>query len=532
MQLELREYQTEALAAVEQRWDDGLNRVAVILPTGSGKTVIFSAMSQKAHGGGMRPLILVHRDELVNQAADKLHSAMPDAVIGRVKAEHNDVSADAVVASVQTLAREKRRDQLTNIGTIIVDEAHHALAPSYRTILDHFGAFAEAGRGLPTSGWTATLARGDGQGLGTIWQDVAYERDILWMIDRGYLVDVEGKRVTVDGLDLASVARSRGDFQAGDLGDALMSIGAGEVIAAAYLEHAKDRRGVLFAPTVQSAFAMSDDLNAAGIATETVVGFTDLEERADIYERFRTGETQVLANCMVLTEGWDAPWAEVAVIARPTESAPLYVQMAGRVLRPWPGKQKALILDVVGVAGKHRLATIKDLSGIEVEDGESISEARERIARERGEKGEHSGVIAAEDIDLFGRSHSAWLQTYAGIWFVPTREHVFFLWPTSTGHFWVGRCSNRTTKDGQWLAKDVMLEYGMAWAEQQAAAEDPSVSRRTAAWRTKRQPPSEAQLRVAKSVKLPVQGKTKAEVSDMLSVHFASRLLDPVNRRS
>lgn len=530
MELTLREYQTEALAALDKGWSKGLVRQAVILPTGSGKTVIFSELSKRAHAKRMRPLILVHRDELVKQAAEKIHNAMPNASVGRVKAEHNGVDCDVIVASVQTLARERRREQLTNIGMVVVDEAHHALAPTYRRIMEHYGSFSEDGRGTPTSGWTATLARGDGNGLGDVWEDVAYEKDILWMIQHGYLVDVRGKAVTVDGLDLGTVARSRGDYQDGDLGDALLSVGAGEVIAKAYHEHAEGRQGVLFAPTVASAYAFADDLNAAGIKTETIIGMTDLEERADIYDRFRNGDTQVLANCMVLTEGWDMPQTSCAIVARPTSSASLYIQMVGRVLRPWPGKQDALVLDVVGVAGKHRLATLKDLnkSKAEPKEGETLLEASERRLKEQGQRGEVGGVIHAADIDLFGRSHSAWLQTRAGVWFIPTREKLFFLWPRRDGKFDIGRCSNRTTADGEWLARDLDLGYAMSWAESAAREIDPSVSSRDASWRKRWAAPTEPQLRIARQCRIII-GSTdsKSDVSDKLSIHFASRLLDP-----
>lgn len=532
MKLELRDYQREATAAVHDAWRRGVSRAAVELPTGSGKTVIFAEMAREAHSRGSRPVVLVHRDELVRQAADKLHSAMPDAVIGKIQASHNAVDADVLVASVPTLARLRRRDQLTNVGTIIVDEAHHAMAPTYRAILDHYGSF----NGLPTSGWSATMSRGDGKGLGDVWEEIVYEKDILWMIQNGFLVDVRGKKITVDGLNLAEVARSRGDMQEGDLGKQLLSVGAGEHIAKGYLEHAEGRRGVLFAPTVESAASFAESMNDAGIPTETIFGYTDLETRQDTYERFRSGETQVLSNCMVLTEGWDAPWAEVAVIARPTESVGLYVQMAGRVLRPWPGKKDALILDVVGVTSKHILASVQNLSKTKVdpEEGESLKEAELREQKEKtaGWAGSAEGDRVAVEVDLFGRSRSAWLQTYAKVWFIPTREHVYFLWPKRTGHFDVGRCSNKSTSDGIWLAKDVTLEYGMAWAEQEALKEDPSVSQRTAPWRVKKQQPSIAQLGVASRARIPVSSTdTKSTVSDKLSVHFTSRLLDPKPRR-
>jgi superfamily II DNA or RNA helicase len=540
MQLQLREYQTEALTALNTGWQNGGTRLAVVLPTGAGKTVCFSELSKQAHARGERPLILVHREELVNQSVDKLHSAMPDANIGRVKADWNQVDADVIVASVQTLAREKRRNQISNVGMVIVDEAHHALAPSYRNTLDHFGSFADEGRGTPTSGWSATLVRGDGKGLGDVWEEVVYERDILWMIRHGYLVDVKGKKITVDGLDLTQVARSRGDLMEGGLGEALMAVNAGDVIADAYREHAKDRQGVIFAPTVASARAFAESMNAAGFVTETISGMTPLDIRKDIYDRLRKGEVQVLSNCMVLTEGWDEPQISCAVVARPTENAGLYTQMVGRVLRPFPGKKDALILDVVGVAGKHRLASLVDLSSNldDIEEGESLSEAKERKeTRQR-----HSGVVQiegeqeSEDFDPFDRSGSAWLQTYKGTWFIPTRDTLYFLWPNGQGKFTVGKKAkghNRAKK----MVEDVDLGYGMAWAEQMANREDPTVASKNASWRKRKSKPSHEQLRLIEQInqqrrmaRMPELnvpwGISKADLSNMLSIHFASRVLD------
>lgn len=525
MELTLRDYQINTLHALNEQWQQGVTRVAVVLPTGMGKTVIFSKLAQHAHANGQRPLVLVHRDELANQAADKLHSVMPNTRIGKVKAEHNDVDTDVIVGSVQTLARTKRLDQLSNIGTIIVDEAHHAAAASYLKILHQLGSF----NGLPTSGWTATLARGDDKKLGDVWETAIDDIDILWGIDHGYLVDVKGKRVTVDGLDLAEVARTRGDFQEGSLGNKLLSVGAGEHIAKAYIEHAADRQGVLFAPTVASAAAFAQDLTNAGIMTECVFGITDLDTRRDIYERFRTGTTQVLSNAMVLTEGWDAPWVSCAVIARPTSHASLYVQMVGRILRPWPNKHNALVLDVVGVSAKHKLASLADLSkgNVRVEEGETLQQARERKEIEAGRRGAASGVVASEDVDLFDRSRSSWLQTRAGTWFIPTREQLVFLWPQQNGLFKVGKCSNRSTKDGQWIAEDMTLDYGMAWAEQTAQQLDPSIARRDAPWRKRNLAPTQQQSDLAWRLGIKVEwGATRAQVSDQLSTFFASKLLD------
>jgi superfamily II DNA or RNA helicase len=533
--LSLRGYQGEALSALENDWATGLTRLAVVLPTGMGKTVVFAHLIEQTARAGHRVLVMVHREELAQQARDKIHSVAPDLQVGIVKAERNETDGDVIVASVQTLARRSRREQIPadSIGLVIVDECHHAAARTWVEVLTYFGCFA----GTRAAGFTATMSREDGRGLGDIWQKVSYTKDILYGIQNGFLTDVRGKSVTVDGLDLGTVARSRGDYQDGALGDAMEASGAGGVIASAYREHAGDRQGVLFAPTVSSAHAFAADLVRAGITTDVITGSTPPEDRVLAYKRYAAGDTQVLSNCMVLTEGWDAPWASCAVIARPTQSAGLYIQMVGRVLRPWlaGGKKDALVLDVVGITGRHALRSIVDLttSALTLQDGESLAEGVERDTKEKGARPAASaltGTIGHEEVDLFHRSKSVWLQTYGGIWFIPTTDWTYFLWPEQNGITWkVGRkptWRNRTAKGG-WLQEELTLEYAMAWGEQDAAEVDPSISRKTASWRRQSNKPSQGQLDLLARYGLPItEGMSKSEASDLISIHLASRDLD------
>jgi len=538
-QLALRPYQTEALDVLDAGWAEGLQRVAVVLPTGLGKTVVFAHLIQRALAAGWTPLVLVHREELADQAADKIRSVAPGVTVGIVKAERDELDRDVTVASVQTLARDKRMGRYLGWTTghrrlVIVDECHHAVARTWIDILTTLGAFR--GDGTRVAGFTATMTREDSRKLGDIWERVVYERDILYGISNGFLTDVRGKAVTVDGLDLATVARSRGDYQEGALGEALESSGAGEVIAKAYAEHAGDRQGVLFAPTVATALSFAQDLNAAGITTETITGTTSSEDRALIYKRFRVGDVQVLSNCMVLTEGWDAPWCSAAVIARPTSSAGLYVQMVGRVLRPYPGKTDALVLDVVGVTGRHKLRSLTDLSKTEdltVLEGESLAEAVERKAREDGRKpatkGRAAGIIGAQDVDLFAASESVWLQTTDGKWFIPTREWTYFLWPEANATTWkVGRVPSwRLSREGVrggWVREGLEFGYAMAFGEAEAALADPSISKRSASWRKRKAEPSPAQMDMMARWRIPfIEGMTKDQASDLISIAIATK---------
>jgi superfamily II DNA or RNA helicase len=532
--LKLRPYQREAIDAVHGEWAKGINRTACVLPTGLGKTVVFAHLIAENAARGVRTLVLVHREELAEQAKAKLHSVAPHLSVGIVKAARNEVDRDVVIASVQTLARAPRRLALYGIGMIVVDECHHAVARTWIEVLTHFGAFGDEREGgdnaTPTVGFTATLTRDDGKGLADVWESVAYERDIMYGIERGYLCDVRGQMVTVDGFDLATIARSRGDYAEGALGDALEASGAGEVIAEAYNEHAKGKRGILFAPTVSSAEAFADDLIAAGIPTEIVTGETTTEDRALMYKRFAHGDTQVLANCMVLTEGFDAPHAEVCVIARPTQSAALYTQMVGRVLRPFPGKDDALVLDVVGISGRMKLRSLTDLVGTEVRDGETTAGARERLekeARDRGERVKIAGTRASQVVELFANSHSAWLKTYAGTYFIPVKGGQVVIFENTDGTWRVGRKMDR--KPGVWEANGLTLEYAMAHGENIADEIDPSVSSKASSWR--RTKPSDAQVGLALKLKLApadeIVAMRKGALSDLISIHIASRALDP-----
>jgi superfamily II DNA or RNA helicase len=531
--LKLRPYQDEAVSAVLDAWHNGVPRPAVVFPTGMGKTVVFSALAEElVRHHGARPAVLVHRDELVRQTVAKLQAVAPELTVGVIQGPRNELGRDVTVASVQTLSRSDRLDQ-TGVNTfshLIVDECHHATAPSYRRIMDYFP--------VPAVGFTATMARADSGKLGDVWDKVVCERDILDGIAAGYLCDVRGRTVQVDGLDLDEVARSRGDWQDGALGQALEESDAAEAVAQAYREHAKDRRGVLFAPTVASAGLFAQALDAEGIACEAVFGGTPAETRQAIYARVRAGDTQVLVNCMVLTEGFDMPELSCAVIARPTQHASLYTQMVGRVLRPFPGKADALVLDVAGVAARHRLATLVDLSTttakIEMLAGESLADAAERVTEARERVAEHMrGEITWADVDLFGRSKSAWLMTPGGVWFVPTRERYWFVYPDAEDpSAWrVGATGSTYAMRGPgagWKQSGIpSLELAMAIAERSAADEDGSVSSRTASWRQRSRKVSEAQIGMGARIGLVIPPETsKSEASDMISTHLAGKLLD------
>jgi superfamily II DNA or RNA helicase len=551
MTLDLRPYQEQAIDAVEASEHQ---RPAVLLPTGMGKTFIFSEITRRAHARGIPSLVLVHRDELASQTVASLHILAPKLRIGVVKAgrDEHGPGIDAVVASVQTLARASRRSRIDGrrFGRLIVDECHHAAADSYLNVLDHFGAF-DADSGVRAIGFTATMSREDSRGLGDVWQNIVYAKDIRYGIRHGYLCDVEGKTAEIDGLDLSKVKRVGGDYAEGSLSDALLAADAGTAIAEALREHAigadgQVRRTILFTPTVATAVRFATDLNDSGIPCDVITGETPVEDRRAAFERFRAGTSRVLINCMVLTEGFDAPWAEVACIARATTSRALYVQMVGRVLRPWAGKARALVLDMAGVAGRLKLATLADLSTtpITIEEDETLAEAMERAESEGAGEEELSEVSAAgrfrnlAAVDLFEQSHSAWLQTPRGHWFlqVPTPKpegRTIFTWPEfgpdgQPGTWRVGVCGAYSPQYGHWPHRNLPIELAMSVAEDLADKYDPSgsIARRSASWRRRGGRPSEAQLAYAIRLGIDPTGLNKPQLSDQISIAHASRILD------
>ena len=533
--MKLRKYQEDAVLAVAKAILNGTQRMAVVLPTGMGKTVVFSHLARRWKETNGPVVVLVHRDELINQAAAKLHAVAPELTVGKVKAGTWEMDRDVVVMSVQTVSRASGLERLSQLDRrgrlVIVDECHHASAATWVSTLEALGCFSPGGP--PCVGFTATLDRTAGNPLSTVFQEIVYQRDILDGIAGGHLVNPRGKLITLQAGLLDNVKVSGGDYQAGDLGRVLDDADAPAEVAKAYAELAGDKPGVCFWPTVDTALAAATAFEAVGIRAAAVYGSLPLEDRRAYLQAFQDGDLQVLTNAMVLTEGWDAPRAEVCVIARPTRSASLYVQMVGRVLRPYPGKSEALVLDITGATTDHKLATLADLTSgrvAQVKDGESLAEAVERTAKE------DAGAVWAlemtrsiQDVDLFRRSASLWLQTEEGCWFVPTGKGFVFLWPD--GHdadlYWVG-WRNVSGSGGSWVQHGGMeLEDAMAAAEE-AVQRDPGFSKRTASWRSGRKPASDAQRDMAARLQLEVpEGISKRDLGDRITVRLASRVLDP-----
>lgn len=383
----LRPYQTKAKQCITAQWAAGRNRTLLVLPTGTGKTIVFASLAADQVRAGDRVLILAHRGELLEQAADKLQRST-GLVSAVEKAESTCLDSwyRVVVGSVQTLQRPARLERFPRdyFGTIIIDEAHHAITDGYRRILEHFSA-------AKVLGVTATPDRGDMRNLGEVFDSLAFEYKLTDAIKDGYLCRIMAQTVPLR-LDISAVALSGGDYAVGDLGTALDPYL--EQIAAEMARRCKSRKTVVFLPLIKTSQKFRDLLNTYGFRAAEVNGQSD--DRRQVLADFDAGKYNVLCNSMLLTEGWDCPSVDCVVVLRPTKVRSLYSQMVGRGTRLSPGKTDLLLLDFLWMTDKHELCRPADLV---CEDRTVARQMTEHLA-ETGcpEDIEEAAAQASEDV--------------------------------------------------------------------------------------------------------------------------------------
>ena len=336
--MELRPYQQKAKAAVFNQWDTGNGKTLLVLPTGCGKTIVFAKITEELVRRGKRVLILAHRGELLEQAADKIAKAT-GLQCATEKAEESCIGSwfRIVVGSVQTLQRPKRLAQFKPdyFDNIIIDEAHHVISGGYQAVLEHFNS-------AQVLGVTATPDRGDMKNLGTVFDSLAYEYTLPKAIKAGYLVPIKALTLPLK-LDLSNVTTQAGDFRPADIDTALDPYLY--QIAEEMMNYCKDRKTVVFLPLIKTSQKFCSILNGKGFKAAEVNG--DSEDRAQILSDFDKGKYNVLCNSMLLTEGWDCPSVNCVIVLRPTKVRGLYSQMVGRGTRlsPETGKKDLLLLD-------------------------------------------------------------------------------------------------------------------------------------------------------------------------------------------
>lgn len=399
MTVQLRPYQKEALDAIVENINKNILKQLVVLPTGAGKTVVFSHLPH-VFKHALPMLVLAHRGELLIQAKEKILWSNPNLDVQTEKAEQTAELCDVVVASVQTLGRSDsdRIDKYpkTYFKTIIVDEAHHAAATTYRRILDYF---------TPNLllGVTATPQRSDSVRLNDVFDEIVYYKNILDLIQEGYLCRLVGYRVKTD-TDISEVETSHGDFVASQLEDTINTPYRNALVVRSYLEIAKDKKALVFAAGIQHAKDLALSFAKAGTSVRIVLGDTPDEERQSIFTDFRDGEVQVVVNVGVLTEGFDEPSVEAIILARPTRSPLLYTQIVGRGTRLFENKENCIIIDIADATKGKKPLGLPTLLGMpadfDLQGHDLVDVANKYKELEAYCPGEAVRVLAPEDIDL------------------------------------------------------------------------------------------------------------------------------------
>lgn len=369
----LRDYQLTAVQRARLLFTQGVRRILLVAPTGAGKTVIATeGIIRPAVAKSKRVLFLAHREELITQCAAKLGWVAPgtlgwtqpaDALpVGIIKAGYAPTPwASVQVASVQTLGRRLANAPKADI--VIWDEAHHCTAETYRKI-------AEAYPTQPHLGLTATPYRTGGKGLRGCFDALVEVASVPELINAGFLV--RPRTFALPGPDLSGVKTVAGDYHEGQLADVMDRQMVGVALVKTWQRHAAGRSTIAFAVNVAHAQHIADEFRAAGITAEAVDGNTPPELRAAILGRLASGETMVVSNCGVLTEGFDCPRVSCVILARPTKSRSLWRQCVGRGLRTCFAKTDCQIHDHAGcrmLHGEVDAAEKLTLDGVETKPG-------------------------------------------------------------------------------------------------------------------------------------------------------------------
>ena len=382
--MELRPYQKESVESVRRDWQTHKSLLGT-MATGAGKTNCFLALLTDAHARNphTRSLILAHRKELIEQPRDRLYEFWPEwqGKAGIVMAEQNECYTPMVIATVQTLSSDKRLQQVLAFGAfdyLIVDESHHVCADTYLALYEKLLA---ANPNMKTLGVTATPIRADGKGLRTVLEKESFHYGIREMVSQGWLVPPRWLAIQT-GISLAGVQSREGDYVQKQLADVYETENCFDLVIETHRKYADGRKALAFTASVDGAYVLARKFNEAGIAAEAADGTTAKAHRADILRRFRTGQLDVLVNVGLYTEGLDVPPVSCIHQVRPTKSDGLYLQMCGRALRTFPGKQDALILDYAPVEVRN-VCMLGDVLGVDAR--------KDAYLREDAEEGEVVG---------------------------------------------------------------------------------------------------------------------------------------------
>jgi superfamily II DNA or RNA helicase len=451
--VQLRDYQLGCVQAVIESWHEGVLAPLVVLPTGAGKTIVAAyLMDWFYQTRGNRSLFLAHRKELVRQTAEKIFLVTSGRVhtpsVGVMLASQNDMRRDLTVASVQTLGSQQGSrlagymNDPSPPDIVICDEAHHAVSPQWMRIIERI---RQANPQVKILGMTATPGRADGTALDTVFDRIVYERNLIHMIQAGHLVPPKGYRVPLR-IDLDGVRSEGGDYQRKSLSKAMNAPHINRAIVEAWRAYGHNRKTLVFAVDVAHATTIRDEFNDAGYVAEHVSDKMSARERDATFKRFREGQTQILVNVEIATEGYDDTSIEAILMARPTQSQALYIQCVGRGLRLHPGKTECIIIDCVGNSERHSPVQLATLAGFGAVAATPSSEGN---GDDTGEDEDEETASAQLDVGLTvefdltaerSRSRYNWRETSSGwVMAIPRVGYYLVAWESS-GHT---RCTIR-----------------------------------------------------------------------------------------
>ena len=340
--LELRRHQHEALAALESLRAQGKTIALLTHATGTGKTIV--AIEDARRLGG-RTLFLAHRRRLVRQAARALREQWPEVEIGIFMGNQRDVESHNIVGSIQSVAENLHLFDPHTFRYLVIDEAHHASADTYRSVLAHFAPDF-------ILGLTATPERADGQSVLEIFRDSAHRLTLEEAVRLGELVPIRCFRVETS-IDLSRVRFNQVQYNRWDLEERIQVPARDRLIVQTYCDHVPGRKAVAFCVNVRHGEELARTFREQGVPAESVSGRMNEVQRQAILNRFERGEIHVLCACDILNEGWDCPSIEVLLMARPTLSKVLYLQQLGRGTRKSPGKECLIAIDFVDNASRY-----------------------------------------------------------------------------------------------------------------------------------------------------------------------------------
>lgn len=522
----LRDYQEECIETIIDKHFSGVTRQLIEMPTGSGKTVTFVSLIPRVD---LKTVVMVHRDELVTQTIRQLQRIAPDLTTSVCKAElgrtTSELRTDVVVASAQTLAHPKRFDVLRKaVGPgahLISDEAHSDMAASRQRVIND-------GEWDLVTGWTATPTRGDKQNLGNIYEEIVYRVLLSELVKRGILARPIGIRIgTNTNLNEVKQGQSDGekDFNQVELEVAVNTSERNQLIHDAWKEHAWEKgktRAVAFCVDIKHTVDLCNTFRENGVAAEYIVGDTPPAERKRIYDAFRDGVCNVLVSCSVLVEGWDEPRADCALMARPTRSQGRYIQSVGRVLRKWPGKTEAVILDFVDIF-RHSLQSVTVLANSNtVTPSDTPNNKPVDIMAIASEREERMTIIraGAERVgSLIEDSELTWQVSNGGRYVVSTGDGKYVACvPAGNGLYLPVEVTAERGKMATYRQLfDRPLDADTAMGIASSKVKRTTLTVRGEPWRDG--PPSEGQLKAARFFHVKnAKAMTKGELSDALSL--------------